>query len=80
MHSDPKGNRKKQATRETALMILCGFLVSVWMHADYQLFIPFAVAMVGGNASFMWGNAQEHKAANTGTKATDSAQPAKANA
>lgn len=60
--SQQHGNRKSTANRESHLILMLGFVVAAWMHAPTELFVAFVVGIGGTSASFMWGNAQEHKA------------------
>ena len=70
-----QGNRKSNRTREANLLLVLMFCVAAWMKVDANICIVFVGGIVGANSAFMWGNAQEHKAA-TGQIASTVDKPA----
>lgn len=59
-----KGNRKFKDARESALILLVGFIIAAWLKADAQLYFGLIFGVVGKTGLFNWGNVKEHQTEN----------------
>jgi hypothetical protein len=71
-----KKSTKVQEARETALLLLLGFIVAAYLKCDVNLYFGFAATLVGKTGIFMWGKSKEYSA-NTAVEVakTQSAAP-----
>jgi len=55
---------------QSQVALLVGFGIACWMKAPVELYVAYVVGISGTAFSFMWGNAQVHKANNGNSTST----------
>ena len=67
-----KGKRKFYLNIITMGFLLLGLIAVSLMKADFNLYLAFSSACLGGQAAFVWGNGNEYKyTANTQIEKTE---------
>lgn len=56
------GNRKSKVSWQSQLALLIGFVIAAAMKAPVELYVAYVIGIGGTSFSFMWANAQVHKA------------------
>lgn len=70
-----KGERKVKVSTLNLLLMFAGFGLAAWMKAPTELFVAYVVGLNGTAFSFMWGNAQTHKAYASNGKSEPTGNP-----